>query len=458
MRTIKYLFILALLAPVNLFAQQPAWELVRSNFWGKIAIDPTNSDIIYVSPGTAPGFGMYKSTDGGKTWVQYLTGYEGLGAEGIVIDPKNPQRLWVYGGAFRGIVRSENGGMTAVRADTGIVIDHHGYSVTALAYDSIRGILYAGDVAISGGIYRSFDGGQHWEQVQTYGQGLMFNPAFFWLEADSGWIYCGSSAQGMWRSKDFGVTWVQLDPEVLGGLPTGQPIFFITQVPNGRTLYAAGISGNIYKSYDLGETWIFVADATAGSDVLVGGLAVSYLDTNYVYVGGSPGAFPSGKGGFYLSRDGGKGWQFYHAGLPQDVYRVWSLAQTQNSLYISVFVNDPSKNGVYSLSQALLTPVQEHRSSSLPPNFSLQQNYPNPFNAQTKIEFAVIRKNLMTLDVYNLTGEHVVNLAHGIRDAGKHYVIWNGKNSKGGDVVSGIYLYRLRAGGEILIRKMLLIR
>ncbi|MGH7598181.1 MAG: T9SS type A sorting domain-containing protein [bacterium] len=452
---LAYFFTFMLLNPFSLFAQQPAWELVRKDFWGKIAIDPTNPDIIYVSPGTAPGYGMYKSPDGGKTWVQYLTGYEGLGAAGIVIDPQNPQRLWVYGGAFRGIVRSENGGMTAVRADTGIVVDHHGYSVSAMAYDSKRDILYAGDTAIGGGIYRSFDGGRRWQQIQAYGQGLIFSPLFFWLEEDSIWVYSGPGvSSGIWRSKDFGMTWTPLHPEILAE----QTISFLVKAPKSQTLYAAGLSGNIYKSYDLGEHWSFVSDATSGSDVLAGGFAVSYLDTNYVYSGGSPGAFPSGKGGFYLSRDSGKGWQFYHAGLPQDVYRVWSLAQTQNSLYISVFVNDPSKNGIYRLSQALLTPVQEHPSSSLPPKFSLLQNYPNPFNAQTKIEFAVTKKETIALDVYNLSGEHVVSLLNGLRDIGRYSVVWNGKNSKGGDMASGIYLYRLRAGGEILIRKLLLIR
>jgi hypothetical protein len=118
-------FTFVLLNPFSLSAQPPAWELVRKDFWGKIAIDPTNPNIIYVSPGTSPNFGIYKSTDGGKTWVQYLTGYEGLGAEGIIIDPKNPQRLWLYGGEFTGIVRSENGGIIAVKADTGIIYDHH---------------------------------------------------------------------------------------------------------------------------------------------------------------------------------------------------------------------------------------------------------------------------------------------------------------------------------------------
>ena len=151
-----------------IFAQQPAWELVRQDFWGKIAIDPTNPDIIYVSPGHVPEFGLHKSTDGGKTWMNYQQGYEGMATiNGIVIDPNNPQRFWIYGGAGRGVTRSENGGITAVKSDTGIYIDHHGYSVCAFAYDPKRNILYAGDFS-AGGIYRSFNGGRSWQLVLAY--------------------------------------------------------------------------------------------------------------------------------------------------------------------------------------------------------------------------------------------------------------------------------------------------
>jgi hypothetical protein len=74
---------------------------------------------------------------------------------GIVIDPKNPQRLWVYGGPFKGVARSENGGVTAVKSDTGIYIDHYGYNVCAFASDSKRDIRYAGDFSADGKIFKS---------------------------------------------------------------------------------------------------------------------------------------------------------------------------------------------------------------------------------------------------------------------------------------------------------------
>jgi hypothetical protein len=453
-KTRKFFPILIIFIPLNLPAQQATWELVRENFWGKIAIDPANSDIIYVSPGNVEQWGLHKSTDGGQTWTYYGAGYEGIGAEGIVIDPNNPQRLWIYGGAFKGVVRSEDGGMTAVRADTGIIYDHHGYSVTALAYDSKRDILYAGDTAISGGIYRSSDSGRRWEQVQAYGLGLLFNPAFFLVEEDSGWVYSGTSGHGIWLSKDSGETWVPLDPEVLGG----QPISFIARVPNSHTLYAASLLGNIYKNYDLGENWTFVSDATTDFDVLTGGLVISLLDTNYIYTGGNAGSFPSGKSGFYLSRDGGITWQLYHVGLPQlDLYYAWSLAQTTNTHAIYLCIR-AVVDGVYRLPQALLTSTEEFHSLSPLPNFSLKQNYPNPFNAETRIEFSIAKKAVISLDVFNLTGKHIINLYKGFIEMGNHSVVWDGKDSKGGDVASGIYLLRLQLGENVISRKSVLIR
>lgn len=454
MKIIRPVFLLLILTPINLPAQEATWELVRENFWGKIAIDPTNSDVIYVSPGNVEQWGLHKSTDGGQTWSYYGAGYEGIGAEGIVIDPNNPQRLWIYGGAFKGVVRSEDGGMTAVKSDTGIVYDHHGYSVAAFAYDSMRDILYAGDTAIGGGIYRSFDGGRRWEQVQAYGLGLLFNPAFFLLEEDSGWVYSGTSGHGIWRSRDSGETWTPLNPEVL----SGQPISFIARVPNSHTVYAASLLGNIYKSYDLGENWTFVSDATTDFDVLTGGLVISLLDTNYIYAGGNAGSFPSGKSGFYLSRDRGVTWQLYHVGLPElDLYYGWSLAQSPNKhtiyLCIRAFID-----GVYRLSQELLTSVEEYPSLPLLADLSLEQNYPNPFNVQTKIEFSLAKSELVIMEIFNIQGELILTLFSRPLEPGSYSVTWNGKNSNGSDVASGIYLCRLKAGKEVVLGKMLLIR
>jgi len=460
MKTLKHICLLPLIfIPIQLLAQQATWELVRENFWGKIAIDPTNPSIIYVSPGIVEQWGLYKSTDGGKNWAYYNTGYGGIEAEGIVIDSNNPQRLWIYGGAFKGVVRSEDGGMTAVRADTGISFDHHGYSVMALAYDHRRDILYAGDHSlIPGGIYRSFDDGQHWELVFAYGSGLIFSPTFFLVEEDSGWIYSGSGGNrsGIWRSKDTGVTWTPLHSQTLAG----QSIISLAKVPNSHSLYAAGILGNIYKSYDLGENWNFVTDVTQESDLLTGGLVVSLLDTNYIFVGGVGGT-SSGKGGVYMSCDGGKNWQLYHTGLPQNPLGLtggmWSLTQTPDGKYLYISMRSLI-NSVYRLPLTTLTSVQESSPHLSPTSFLLHQNYPNPFNAQTRIGFSLMRNEQATLDVLDLKGEQVARLIQGQMRAGDHSIIWNGKNSKGGEVGSGIYLMHMQVGQEVLIRKMLLIR
>lgn len=447
--------LLLLLIPASLPAQPATWELVRSNLYGKIAIDPSNPEIIYVCPGSIQ-YGLHKSMDSGKAWVYYDIEY-GIEQGGIVIEPNNPQRLWIYGGPFKGLVRSEDGGMTAVRSDSGIAFDHHGYSVLSFAYDSKRNILYAADYAIPfGGIYQSIDKGRRWQQLHRYSDGLPFISNFLWVDEDSGWVYACSNTDGIWRSKDSVLTWRQI--------LTGSPTSFVAKVPNSRTMYATASFGHIYKSYDMGDHWITITPAIMDSSVLTGGLLVSSLDTNYVFIGASGGSDDLGwQGGFFMSSDGGENWELYLQGLPQ--YELWrylvrSIAQSPESkyIYISLLGATPLEHSVYRLSQSLLTSVHERTLNPMPSNFVLRQNYPNPFNSQTRVEFSISTKSLVTLSVYSVSGEHLTNLFNGQKVAGNHFVTWNGKDSKGGDVSSGIYLVRLQVGQETLLCKMLLIR
>jgi len=442
MKSLKLLFALSLLISAGLQAQQAKWELVRANLTGKIAIDPTNSDIIYVAVRAA----LNKSTDGGQTWMKYEQGYEIGSMKGIVIDPNNIQRLWIYGTPFKGIVRSEDGGITATQADEGISYDHHGYQVTALAYDHLRDVLYAGNQANDFGIYRSYDGGRSWEQVnrRIYTLVLMVLP-------DSGWIYVGglqgSGERGISLSKDFGKSWIQLHPEILDK----NIIWFLAKVPNSHTLYAAGLLGDIYKSYNLGENWSQISKINAANfDVLTGGFIVSDVDTNYVYAGSSSSGLPD-NGGFFLSQDGGNSWQSYHAGLPDSTMNISSIVQSPDSDYLYI-----SATAIYRLSQSTLTSVRGHSPIPPPIEFTLRQNYPNPFSRKTKIEFSLVKRQFIVLEIYNITGEQVARLVSEEKRAGNHTIIWDGKNSQGGDVANGIYLLRLQAENQRLIQKMLL--
>ena len=84
--------------------------------------------------------------------------------------------------------------------------------------------------------------------------------------------------------------------------------------------------------------------------------------------------------------------------------------------------------------------------------------YPNPFNPSTVIRFELPRAGKVRLDIYNVKGQLVTTLEDGYREAGVHEIPWNGKNSKGISVGSGMYFYRLEAGSMVTTKKMLLIK
>lgn len=86
-----------------------------------------------------------------------------------------------------------------------------------------------------------------------------------------------------------------------------------------------------------------------------------------------------------------------------------------------------------------------------PAEFLLGQNYPNPFNSETTIRFTLTTFSEVSLAVYNLHGEKIITLMKGDLAAGEHFVRWRADG-----LASGIYLYRLKAGDNIQVRKLIL--
>jgi arabinogalactan endo-1,4-beta-galactosidase len=91
-------------------------------------------------------------------------------------------------------------------------------------------------------------------------------------------------------------------------------------------------------------------------------------------------------------------------------------------------------------------------------NYSLYQNYPNPFNPSTTIKYSISKSTLVNLTIYNMVGEQVKVLLKGRQAEGGHSIIWDGTNNSGTRVSSGIYFILLRAGGQNLLRKMVLLK
>ncbi len=97
----------------------------------------------------------------------------------------------------------------------------------------------------------------------------------------------------------------------------------------------------------------------------------------------------------------------------------------------------------------------EEANSALPYEFALEQNYPNPFNPSTNIEFSIPNASDVRLDVYNVLGQRVATLVNGrTMPAGTHAVTFDASQ-----LTSGMYIYRLQAGGEFTqTRTMMLLK
>ena len=97
--------------------------------------------------------------------------------------------------------------------------------------------------------------------------------------------------------------------------------------------------------------------------------------------------------------------------------------------------------------------------STIPKVAALYQNYPNPFNPTTVIAYDIpAGGGRATLTVFDVNGRSIRTLVNGEQTPGRKTVAWDGKDAKGNSVSSGVYFYRLKAGGKVLTKKMVLLK
>ncbi|PIS27278.1 MAG: hypothetical protein COT43_11310, partial [Candidatus Marinimicrobia bacterium CG08_land_8_20_14_0_20_45_22] len=113
---------------------------------------------------------------------------------------------------------------------------------------------------------------------------------------------------------------------------------------------------------------------------------------------------------------------------------------------------EPFANGI------IYTRIEEEK-GSVSKNFRLNQNFPNPFNPTTQIRFAVPERSDATLTIYNALGQMVNKVAFTNLSNGVYSYFWDGKDMRGNNVASGVYLYELRAGDKFRdLKKMVLLK
>lgn len=277
---------------------------------GDIAIAPSNPNVIYVGsgeglqrPDLSVGDGIYKSSDGGKTWQNIgLRDAQQIG--GMAIDPKNENRLFV--------------------AALG-----HPYGPNK-----------------ERGVYRTLDGGKTWEQVlykdeNTGAVQVTIDPqhsniiyADLWAGRQGPWengAWNGSES-GLYKSTDGGTTWTQLTK----GLPTTQQglgrIGFDIAPSDPNRLYAtvdAGDLGGVYRSDDAGNSWtrIQTDGRLWGRGADFAEIKIDPENADIVYTANVV---------VWRSVDGGKNWSAFR-GAPggDDYHRIWINPDNSNIILIA---------------------------------------------------------------------------------------------------------------------------
>jgi hypothetical protein len=196
-------------------------------------------------------------------------------------------------------------------------------------------------------------------------------------------------------ARDEGGNWIPRDTT---GLPEAVDLLFMSLGPS-QELVAGAWGGGVYRSWDRGYSWLADAQGMVTSGPLRYSWKVAGADTVEI-VGTYNGPYSYG-------------------------YDVLGLRP------------DPSPRPM----RAILYP-----------------NYPNPFNPITSIRFELATASDISLIIYDLLGRQVSELVGGYQDAGYHQVIWNGRDSQGRELSSGVYIARLAASGYSKSIKMVLLK
>ncbi len=247
--------------------------LEASEHLSKIIVHPNDSNTIWVAsqgPLWSPGGerGVFKSDDGGETWRNVLSDGPYTGATDLIIDPRNPDRLYaalwqhhrtvaayVGGGPESGIWKSEDGGETWTELKGGLPDGNKGKIGLALSPQRPDTVYAAIELdRREGGVWKSTDRGASWEKQSDavgggtgphYYQELYASPHVF----DR--IYLVSNTSQI--SNDGGKTWTNLNNEL-----KHVDDHAIAFRPDDPDYILFGSDGGLYESYDHTQTWRFI--------------------------------------------------------------------------------------------------------------------------------------------------------------------------------------------------------
>lgn len=251
--------------------------LKKSEHIARVLIDPRNSDVVYVAsqgPLWGPGGdrGLFKSTDGGKTWKNVLSISENTGVTDVIFEPGNPdvmyaasyqraRRVWtlIDGGPESAIYKSTDAGATWNKLRGGLPggdVGRIGLGISPAKPNLVYAVIEAANRA--GGVFASEDRGMTWEKRDDFDSSSpMYYGTIFVDPKDAERIYVMDTS--IMTSDDGGRT-----TRSLGSRSKHVDNHVVWIDPDETDHLLIGCDGGLYESYDRGETWTFKENLPLG--------------------------------------------------------------------------------------------------------------------------------------------------------------------------------------------------
>ena len=424
--------------------------------------------------------GVFKSIDGGTTWVEKNNGLAVFQFYSIASSLTNPDII-MGGGQDIGTYYSNNAGgntewNTFIEADGGIaIIDHtnpqimygeqqFGYHVKSTnggqdVFYILNGLTETGPfiaptvmdpnnsnilyTASDNKIYKTTNGGQLWVPVRnlTRVQQLEID------KVNSNIVYAAvfsnTGAHSFWKSENAGTSWEQVTSPGwrvtdIEASPTETGVMYATQ-------NSMNFAPKVYKSINFGASWENITGNLP--NIGINAICINQYNTDHLYLATDLGV--------YASINDGAEWFEFGDGLPNVFTFDIHIHPADTTVRAGTHGRGMWKTRVIATTA---TGINDDKNVEIPDNFTLFQNFPNPFNPSTNIKYELSKGGNVSIKVFNELGQEVVQLFEGSQAPGEYSMQWNGKNKNGLNVASGIYFCRLSVDNIAQSRKMVLVR
>jgi len=320
-----------------------AWEMTNGPYRGSVAslaVDPQNASRIFVALGRG---GFFLSEDGGLSWNHIEGPFMNSRPIAVAISSTEPEIIYI-GTEIHGVYKSTDGGNSWIQVSSGLPPYLDGYQpVAKISIDpTTSNVAYA---LIWEGyyIYKTENGGQSWFQVFD---GTLISDAFIGLVINStnpDTIYASCFYQtGVWKSENGGDTWIQKNI----GLPAHTGGYFQTRrlgidPNNPDQVYVGMFDYGLYTTDNGGESWYWAEIFPGPSRRTIKSISIDPTNSLILYVGLSCPDDIS-KQGLWKTEDGGASWE----PLPYFEGMIPSLVKIAPSDSSTVFVRT-EKNDLY---------------------------------------------------------------------------------------------------------------